>query len=50
MSLKVSLGVIKAVSNSSAENSKEIFKSGLKTCNTKNKKINNPKIKKKYKP
>ena len=33
MSLKVSLGVIKAVSNSSAENSTETFKRGLKTYN-----------------
>lgn len=34
---KVLLGVIKAVSNSSAENSTAIFKRGLKTYNTESK-------------
>lgn len=39
MSLKVSLGVSKAVSNSSTVNSFWIFNSGLKTCSSKKQKL-----------
>lgn len=42
ISLNVSLGVRRAVSNSSAENSTEIFKRGLNTCSNKVQQIRKP--------